>query len=93
MNNSQKIEKLHQLKQSINQKERDIYFIDQSENIMFEYEAQGMRDSYPTTRYINPSDNLLLNIKQVAIKILKEEIAEMQKEIESIFASWSSELE
>lgn len=94
MDNFEKIEKLEKLKSSIEKIDTRIYYINHSTYLTFgHYVSIRCGESQEKEMSFEPSDNFLLNIKEVAIKILKEEIAEMQKEIESIFASWSGELE
>ena len=81
MNNSKKIKRLSELQQKIEIMKEDISYVNNAVKLSFINGIEG----YETTRMVNPSSRLLSNIQKIAIKILNEEIEEMEKEIESIF--------
>lgn len=81
MNNREKIKRLNELQRKIKIMEEDISYVNDAKKLSFINGVEGYEDA----RIVNPSSSLLSNIQKIAIKILNEEIEEMEKEIESIF--------
>jgi hypothetical protein len=89
MNNFEKIEQLKKLKSIIEVKNEQICYVNKAEQLSFINYQDNRYKSTNDKSYITfePSDNLLLAIKEVTIKILNEQVAELEKEIESIFSN------
>ena len=88
MTNLEKIKRLNELQRKIEKIQEEMYYVKHAKKLRFIHYVSSGRcgvEDHEKSKMIDPSSTLLSNVKEITLKILNEEIAEMEKEIESIF--------